>query len=114
MRIDLSNYNKGGTWIRQFGDHEGEGLTVSLGIETAHVGFDDWHFHVRYDDVPEVKAFPIPYKTVIDKCLKLLVDNMTVDILEELLSDQRHSILISHQNGYQKAQADIRAALGIR
>lgn len=115
MTIDLRTDKPGGTWVRRFGDHENEGVHVSIGNTSAHVTLDDFGvtFAADRQDVPAAWESPIDTEKLRAEVVSTLGRRMSASILKELIREFRSQIKRAYLEGESDARSAMREALGL-
>ena len=115
MSIDLRTEKPGGTWVRQFGEHEAQGFEVSIGNGSAHVTITAHGimFAVDRRDIPSAWASPIDVIKLRAELLAAIVRHMSVEVLESLFGEIHTQRRHSYWEGERATQTKIKEALGL-
>lgn len=115
MDVDLRTEKPGGTWVRRFGDHEAEGVEVSIGRGSAHVTLGDIGIMFAIDrcDVPSAWESPIDVAKLRAEVVSALGKHMSMTVLKELIREIRVQRQRAYSDGERDVQAKIREALGL-
>ena len=115
MDVDLRTERPGGTWVRRFGDHEAEGVEVSLGRGSAHVTLSDLGIMFAFDrdDVPAAWESPIDVAKLRAEVVAALGKHMSMTVLMDLIRAIGSQRQRAYHEGARDVQAKIREALGL-
>ena len=113
--IDLRAKRAGGTWVRRFGDHEENGVAVSVNDKSAHVTITALGimFAVDREDVPAAWDAKIDVTKLRAELVATIISRMSVGVLEALFQEISSQRQHAFWDGANTARAKIKEALGL-